>query len=104
MIPMWRLALAVSLLLCACSRRPDLPALPELRIETFQPSVRSEVEEAWASVKASPLDTAANGRLGMVLHAHEQFVRARCLAVAGVEQQAFPFDRNGCWKPRDRIH
>ena len=79
MIPMWRLALAVSLLLCACSRRPDLPALPELRIETFQPSVRSEVEEAWASVKASPLDTAANGRLGMVLHAHEQFGAAKVM-------------------------
>ena len=74
---MRRVALVLAAWLYACSSRPPVPALPELKTDLFQPSVRVEVEKALSAVRASPDDAAANGRLGMVLQAHEQFAAAK---------------------------
>ena len=65
-------ALLALLLAAACSRTP-LPDLPVLRLDNFQAAVRAGIENAWQAAKAAPRDSAACGRLGMVLHAHQQW-------------------------------
>jgi tetratricopeptide (TPR) repeat protein len=64
--------------LLACSSEP-LPELPALDPGKFQPSVRAEVEKAMGEVRQSPKNAPANGKLGMVLHAHDQFGAARVM-------------------------
>jgi tetratricopeptide (TPR) repeat protein len=67
-----RLCAAAAILCCvSCSRRA--PALPELRLDAFLPAVRAEVSKAFEAAKANHADGAASGRLGMVLHAHQQY-------------------------------
>src|SRR5690349_4825212 len=79
MVGMWRavLYLAMALALApgthcwsAMAETPDLPQLPPLATLRYPPAVRAAVEEASAAVEAKPRDAAANGRLGMVLHAN----------------------------------
>ncbi|MBK5290143.1 MAG: tetratricopeptide repeat protein [Acidobacteriia bacterium] len=71
-----------AVLLTACSRTP-LPDLPVLHLDNFQPAVRAAIENAWQAAKAAPRDSAACGRLGMVLHAHQQWGAAEaCYARA----------------------
>jgi tetratricopeptide (TPR) repeat protein len=45
--------------------------LPAVNVESFPVSIRGKVREAYAAVLASPESAAANGRLGMVLHAFQ---------------------------------
>ncbi|MGH9720204.1 MAG: tetratricopeptide repeat protein [Bryobacteraceae bacterium] len=67
--------LALLLLLCACSR--SLPPLPEVSTASFLPAIRQAVETALAGARAHPNDASRVGRLGMVLHAHDQLAAAR---------------------------
>jgi protein O-GlcNAc transferase len=60
----------------ACGRGEKLPELPEIPLEGFSPAVRVEIEKAYAGVRSQPRDAAANGHLGMVLHAHQQIATA----------------------------
>jgi len=60
------------LLAAACSRAP-LPDLPTLRLDNFQPTIRAGIESAFQAAKLAPRDSAACGRLGMVLQAHQQW-------------------------------
>src|SRR5258706_8136242 len=53
-----------------------LPDIPQVSTEKFLPAVRQEVQKAYEAVRAQPNDAQANGRLGMVLHAHGQFEAA----------------------------
>jgi tetratricopeptide (TPR) repeat protein len=69
---------AVGLLLfTACATSERAPDLPAIQLEGFTPAVRSLVEQAVDVARKNPKDAAASGRLGMVLHAHEQFGAAR---------------------------
>ncbi len=53
-----------------------LPDLPKVATEKFLPRVRQEVDKAYQAAQANPNDAPANGRLGMILHAHGQFESA----------------------------
>ncbi len=64
-----------SVVLYACSGAP-LPELPHLDFEGFLPSVRQEVQRAYAAAREKPRDSAVNGELAMVLHAHRQHTAA----------------------------
>jgi tetratricopeptide (TPR) repeat protein len=57
-------------LLAVCSRSPDLPPLPVVEISRFQPAVRDAISKTLAEARSQPNDAAANGKLGMLLHAH----------------------------------
>ena len=50
----------------------DFPPLPKPPLQQFQPAVRAQVRDAYAAVVASPRNAAANGKLGMILHAYSQ--------------------------------
>ncbi|MBM3810652.1 MAG: tetratricopeptide repeat protein [Acidimicrobiia bacterium] len=67
------------LVLHSCAPKAALPGMPALKLEDFQPTVRAEVDKALEAVNQSPRDAGANGRLGMVLHAHDQFASARTM-------------------------
>lgn len=49
---------------------PALPELPRLTLDNSPPTVQAAVKEAYEAVLAHPRDASANGKLGMVLHAH----------------------------------
>ncbi len=71
------------LFLAGCGSRTTSPELPHLRLEDYQPSVRVEVGKAWEAAKAAPRDAEKTARLGMVLHAHEQWnAAAACYRAA----------------------
>jgi tetratricopeptide (TPR) repeat protein len=81
-IPRWfvrvRASLLISVLVFAgCRRAGPLPALPEVPLASFLPTVREIVEPALTKAKAHPNDADAVGRLGMALHAHQQRDSAR---------------------------
>ncbi len=72
----WALALVLAWTACSGNwfeRTPDLPDLPELAMDNFSPAVRKQVETRLAGIRQNPESASANGRLGMVLHAHNQF-------------------------------
>ncbi len=55
----------------ACSTDPsDLPPLPMLSLQNFLPAIRQQLQEAYDAVVIHPRDSAANGKLGMVLQAY----------------------------------
>ena len=62
-------ALAV-LLLAACGSQA--PSLPEIDAASFPANAQGHVRQALATLDDSPGDPAANGRLGMLLHAHDR--------------------------------
>ena len=71
------------LLVDACSNSPrstrhesDLPDLPRLTLANFRPQIRDQVQRAYQAAEAKPKDPDANGRLGMLLHAFEQYESA----------------------------
>lgn len=53
-----------------------LPELPQLALDDAAPIIRVPIQEAYDAVVAHPQDASANGRLGMVLHAHNFFKEA----------------------------
>jgi tetratricopeptide (TPR) repeat protein len=50
--------------------------LPQLTIVTSRLKIRDQVQQAYQEVVAKPKDAGANGRLGMLLHAFEQYESA----------------------------
>src|SRR5206468_1985525 len=76
----WRVlpGLLAILLAGACSNRRDrdLPVLPRLTIAKFKPQIRVQVQKALQAAESEPRDPEANGRLGMLLYAFEQFESA----------------------------
>ncbi len=65
----------------ACNSSPshpakELPQLPEITVETFAPAIRDELGEAYRAAQADLGNPEANGKLGMLLQAHEQFASA----------------------------
>jgi tetratricopeptide (TPR) repeat protein len=84
-------ALAATLVVALAARsaaaRADLPRLPELALETYEPGIREPIAEAYRGARQQPNDAGRNGRLGMLLYANEQyelaaacFERARAFA------------------------
>lgn len=80
----WRLSCAVVLAVAldaslgvAQTARPDPSSLPQLTFDALPPSVRDGLEEAYKAARADPRDPTAVGRLGMILHAYEQYRSAR---------------------------
>jgi tetratricopeptide (TPR) repeat protein len=70
-------AFAASLALAGCAAGPkSLPELPPVPVERFIPGAREQVQKAYDEARANPNDGAACGRLGMVLHAYEQYESA----------------------------
>src|SRR5689334_17015510 len=77
----WRFSWALFgvLLVDGCStpsRSRDLPDLPRLNFVNFRPQIRQRVLQAYREVEAKPKDPDANGRMGMLLHAFEQYESA----------------------------
>ena len=69
----WRWTLATVLLCCGCGRRAAAPELPAVATERFAPAVREAIGKALEAAQSGPGDAGATGRLGMVLHAHQQY-------------------------------
>src|SRR5260370_5550150 len=68
------------LVITACSvphrQEEGLPGLPQLTIANFRPQIRDQVQQAYREVEAKPRDADDNGRMGMLLHAFEQYESA----------------------------
>jgi tetratricopeptide (TPR) repeat protein len=56
---------------------PKASDLPRLTFEAVPPSVRGGVEDAYNAARAKPHDASTVGRLGMILHAYDQYDSAR---------------------------
>ncbi len=54
----------------AAEQAPNLPELPQLAFDKMLSQIRAEVQEAYDAALTHPQDATANGKLGMVLHAH----------------------------------
>jgi len=77
----WRAALCVALALAfargvrpsdPADQAPKLPDLPRLSLDTYPLTLRSELQTAYTAAISNPGDASANGKLGMVLHAHSR--------------------------------
>src|SRR5207248_3220167 len=69
-VALWLAVSGGSGLLAAPPDSPALPELPRLTLDKSLPEVRAAVKEAYDAVLGHPRDPSANGKLGMVLHAH----------------------------------
>src|SRR5437588_7764602 len=54
-----------------------LPALPPLTIARFRPQIRDKAQKLYREAAAKPNDPEASGRMGMLLHAFEQYEAAQ---------------------------
>jgi len=54
-------------------RAQNLPELPNVVFENFEPEIREQVRKAYAGAQAKPRDAQASGWLGMTLHTYEQY-------------------------------
>jgi tetratricopeptide (TPR) repeat protein len=62
---------------------PRTPALPRLVLDGLPPPVRAGLRRAYDAARARPRDASAVGRLGMMLHAYEQYRPAEiCYRIA----------------------
>ena len=74
--------IAILLVEAGCNRSHEarqkdaLPPLPQVTIASFRPTIRDRVQQAYREVEAKPKDPDANGRMGMLLHAFEQYESA----------------------------
>ena len=83
--------LAVAALSCG-GCRGVVPPLPPVKTGGFQPAVKRAIESALEEANAKPDDAGASGRLGMVLHAHEQWGGARDAYMRAAALDAKSFD------------
>ena len=58
------------------ARPQELPALPKLNMADFLPAIRKQILQADAAARANPRSADANGNLGMVLDAYQQYESA----------------------------
>src|SRR2546426_4140872 len=72
-----RLFCLMLLFIAACRSPEPLPPLPDISTASFLPAIRQAVDAALTDAKAHPNDATAVGRLGMVIHAHQQLGSAR---------------------------
>ncbi len=73
----------VCLCACAWTATAQPPAVPSLKLESFEPNIRAQMQQAYEQAQARPQDAEANGKLGMVLYAYVQYDFAlMCLARA----------------------
>ena len=78
----WQAGIAFLVLvgIVACSsqapRHTDLPTQIEPRLEGFSPAAEEQIRSLYRTAVGHPYDPDANGRLGMALHAYEQFDQA----------------------------
>ena len=63
-------AAGAALLLGGCGTRT--PTLPQVSAEDFPAKARAQVRQAVAAIEKAPEDAETNGRLGLLLHAHDQ--------------------------------
>jgi len=54
----------------------SLPDLPQLNMNNFLPVIRQQVQQTYTAVQVNPKNPEANGKLGMVLDAYEQYESA----------------------------
>lgn len=68
----------VAFLFQSCSGGPSrpLPPVPNVEVQTFLPAIRQQLSEALENARRYPDDPEAVGKLGMSLHAHEQYESA----------------------------
>ncbi len=67
-------AIAVCLGVCPLTwPAQTLPDLPDISFENFESEIRTQIRQAFQNTQANPRDAAANGQLGMVLHAYAQY-------------------------------
>src|SRR5262249_12164766 len=57
-------------------RETAAPDLPRLTLANFRESIRAQLEQSYKEAQAKPNDAAAVGRVGMLLHAYEQYESA----------------------------
>jgi tetratricopeptide (TPR) repeat protein len=73
----------LSALVSGCHTAPALPQLPVVDLARFQGEIRKAIEQASTEATANPADGSRVLRLGMILHAHDQFqAAAQCYARA----------------------
>src|SRR5690242_2531928 len=60
----------------ASSCSGPVPALPDVRVDGFDPQVRDEVVQAQREASANPGSGKASGQFAMVLQAHAQYPQA----------------------------
>src|SRR5205823_5739045 len=80
-LPVTALFLISSCLVSSCAR--PLPDFPRLDLGRLQSEIRRAIEQQAEQAKANPADAYQVLRLGMVLHAHDQFqAAAQCYSRA----------------------
>lgn len=76
------LALLLTLMLCPPGKgqtggtRKAAPELPAIAFENFGPGIREQVKRAYEEARRNPRDASVVGRLGMALHAYDEFENA----------------------------
>src|SRR6185436_9114230 len=87
----------VAIIASGCSATRSLPELPQLDIERFQGEVKKAIAGEAAQAKANPRDAYRTLRLGMVLHAHDQFQAAAQCYSRAYALDPKRFDTLYCW-------
>ena len=72
----WARLLPVVITMLLAGGCSSLSDFPRLAIASFRPQIREQVQKALDEAKATPRDPDATGRLGMLLHAYEQYQSA----------------------------
>ena len=69
------LLLATLIAPCLPAQGQLLPPVPDLvpRLDEFDTTSRKQIRDAGEQVRLRPRDVEANGRLGMLLHAHQRY-------------------------------
>ncbi|MFN0084162.1 MAG: tetratricopeptide repeat protein [Blastocatellia bacterium] len=79
---MFALVLLLTLMLCPYGKgqtragQKTAPVLPEISFENFGPGIREQVKRAYEEARRNPRDPSTVGRLGMALHAYDEFENA----------------------------
>jgi len=75
-VTLWLSLAGAAFCAAQANQTPSLPDLPRLALDGKRDTVRVAIQEAYNAAQAHPLDASANGKLGMVLHAHNFFEEA----------------------------
>ena len=72
----WLIRCGASLGLCGLLSLAIFAQLPTFSFENFAPSVKAQIRQVYDEAKANPHDANAVGKLGMTLHAYEEYQAA----------------------------